>query len=157
MKKDNKGVAIRNGLREGFADGTAKMANRKCYGYRVAKDGTLVIYPLEAENVVWIFTRYARGDSLGKIVTGLGQKGVPSPTGKGTWSRECVKKILSNEKYTGRVLLQKTYSVGNVQKVNDGVLNQYLYEDNHPGIIEDELFRTVQEQMQKKSKKKKMA
>lgn len=52
-----------------------------------------------------IFERYLASDSLGEIADGLEKHGIPSPTGKPRWYREAIGKLLSNEKYTGQVLL----------------------------------------------------
>lgn len=111
------------------------MARRKCYGYEVDPDGELVVNPGEAQVVCWIFEQYLSGKSLGKITAGLEQQGITSPTGKPKWDREAIDKPLSNEKYTGRVLLQKTVSTGAVQIENDGLMDQYLYTDAHEAII----------------------
>ena len=140
-----KSESIRAGLRRGFQDGTSKMAQRKCYGYNIGANGELVINPDEAAVVRWIFDRYLNGDSLGKIATGLEEQGIPSPTGKPKWNREALNKLLSNEKYTGRVLLQKTISTGGAQIKNDGFMERYLYSDSHEAIISDETFRDVQQ------------
>ena len=121
------------------------MAQRKCYGYNIGADGELVINPNEAAVVRWIFDRYLNGDSLGKIATGLEEQGILSPTGKPKWNREALNKLLSNEKYTGRVLLQKTVSAGGAQIKNDGFMERYLYSDSHEAIISDETFRDVQQ------------
>ncbi|WP_300586167.1 recombinase family protein, partial [uncultured Oscillibacter sp.] len=91
-----------------------------------------------------IFERYLAGDSLGKIAAGLERQGIPSPTGKPRWNREAIDKLLSNEKYTGRVLLQKTISTGAVQIENNGLMARYLYTDAHEAIISDEMFMAVQ-------------
>ena len=107
-----KSKSIRDSLRKGFRDGTSKMAQRRCYGYDIGSGGELVINPDEAATVCWIFQRYLSGDSLGKIAAGLEEQEISSPTGKPKWNREALHKLLSNEKYTGRVLLQKTISVG---------------------------------------------
>ena len=115
-----------------------------CYGYDVTPNGELVISPDEAAVVVWIFERYSAGDSLGKIAVSLEQQGILSPTGKPKWNREAINKVLSNEKYTGRVLLQKTISTGTSQIKNDGIMERYLYTDTHNAIISDELFWAVQ-------------
>ena len=147
-----KSEAIKNGLRKGFQDGNSKMAKRKCYGYTVNSDGELEINPVEAKVVVWIFERYLAGDSLGKIAAGLEQQGITSPTGKPKWNREAIDKLLSNEKYTGRVLLQKTISTGAVQIENNGLMERYLYTDSHEAVISDELFMAVQKEKQKRSK-----
>ena len=61
--------------------------------------------------------------------------------------------ILGNEKYTGRVLLQKTISTGAVQIENDGLMDRYLYTENHEAIISDELFMAVQHEKINRSKK----
>ena len=145
-----KSESIRAGLRKGFQDGTSKMAQRRCYGYDTGPDGELVINPDEAIVVRWIFERYLNGDSLGKIAAGLEERGIHSPTGKPKWNREALNKLLSNEKYTGRVLLQKTINAGGSQVKNDGFMERYLYSDSHKAIVSDEIFRDVQ---QKKSQR----
>ncbi len=152
MNRIEKGVSIKTGLRKGFQDGSSKMARRRCYGYSTTPDGNLTVNPVETEIVRWIFQRYLEGDSLGKIVAGLEQRHVPSPTGKPKWNREAIDKLLSNEKYTGRVLLQKTISTGVSQINNDGLMNRYLYVGNHEAIISDELFQAVQQAKQERSK-----
>ena len=140
-----KSESIRVGLRKGFQDGTSKMAQRKCYGYDVGADSELVINPYEAAVIRWIFDQYLSGSSLGTIAVGLEKKGILSPTGKAKWNREALNKLLSNEKYTGRVLLQKTVSVGGSQIENNGLMDRYLYTDSHKAIISDEMFQKVQQ------------
>ena len=144
--------AIKNGLRKGFQDSSSKMAKRKCYGYTINSDGELEINPDEAKVVNWIFERYLAGDSLGKIAAGLEKQGILSPTGKPRWNREAIDKLLSNEKYTGRVMLQKTISTGAVQIENDGLMGRYLYTGTHEAIISDEMFMAVQYEKLSRSK-----
>ncbi len=122
------------------------MAQRRCYGYDTGPDGKLVINPDEATVVRWIFDRYLSGNSLGKIATGLEEQGIPSPTGKPKWNREAINKLISNEKYTGRVLLQKSISVGGSKIKNNGFMERYLYSDSHEAIISDETFRAAQQE-----------
>ena len=152
MNAIQKSEAIKNGLRKGFQDGSSKMAKRKCYGYDINPDGELTVNPDEAKVVCWIFERYLVGDSLGKIVAGLEKQGIPSPTGRSKWNREAIDKLLSNEKYTGQVLLQKTVSTGAVQIVNNGLMDRYLYTDTHEAIIPDEMFMAVQQEKFSRSK-----
>lgn len=135
MNTIQKSEAIKNGLRKGFQDGSSKMARRKCYGYALSPNGELEINPDEAHVVSWIFEWYLAGDSLGKIAIGLEKQGIPSPTGKPRWSREAIDKLLSNEKYTGRVLLQKTVSTGAVQIKNNGLVDRYLYTETHEALF----------------------
>ena len=140
-----KSESIRAGLRKGFLDGTSKMAQRRCYGYDTDADGELIINPDEAAVVRWIFDRYLSGSSLGKIATGLEAQGLPSPTGKPKWSREAINKLIANEKYTVRVLLQKTVSAGGTKVKNDGFMDRYLYSGSHEAIISDDTFREAQQ------------
>lgn len=145
MNAIQKSEAIKDGLRRGFQNGSSKMANLKCYGYKVTSEGQLVIDPEEAKMVNWIFERYLAGNSLGKISTGLEQQGILSPTGRPKWNREAINKLLSNGKYIGRVLLQETVSTGAVQIENDGSMERYLYIGSHEAIISDEMFMAVQQ------------
>lgn len=146
MNAFEKSESIKASLRQGFQDGSSKMAKRKCYGYTVGSDGQLVINSDEAQIVRWIFERYLVGDSLGKIASALEQQGIPSPTGRTKWNREAIDKLLSNEKYTGQVLLQKTISTGISQIENDGLMDRYLYTGAHEAIISDEMFMAVQQE-----------
>ena len=147
-----KSEAIKSGLRKGFQDGSSKMAKRKCYGYDINPDGELTVNPDEAKVVCWIFEQYLAGNSLGKIVAGLEKQCIPSPTGRPKWNQEAIDKLLSNEKYTGRVLLQKTVSTGAVQIENDGFIDRYLYTGSHEAIIPDEIFMAVQQEKSSRSK-----
>ena len=153
MNVIQKSEAIKAGLRNGFQDGSSKMARRKCYGYKVGPNGELAVNPDEAQVVCWIFERYLAGDSLGKIAAGLERQGIPSPTGRPRWNREAIDKLLSNEKYTGRVMLQKTISTGAAQIENDDLMDRYLYTDTHEAIISDEMFMAVQQEKLSRSKK----
>ena len=123
MNAFEKSESIKTSLRQGLRDGSSKMAKRKCYGYEVGSNGELTVNPNEAKIVCWIFARYIAGDSLGKIAAGLEKQGIPSPTGGPKWNREAIDKLLSNEKYTGQVLLQKTVSTGAVQIENNGLMD----------------------------------
>lgn len=71
---------------------------------------------------------------------------------KPRWNREAINKLLSNEKYTGRVLLQKTVSSGAVQIENDGRMERYLHTGTHEAIISDEMFMAVQKEKLRRSK-----
>ena len=152
MNVVQKSDAIKASLRKSFQDGSSKMARRKCYGYEVAPDGELAVNPEEAQVVYWIFEQYLAGNSLGKIAAGLERQGILSPTRKPRWNREAIDKLLSNEKYTGRVLLQKTISTGAVQIENTGLMERYLYTGSHEAIISDEMFLAVQQAKLDRSK-----
>ena len=66
-----------------------------------------------------------------------------SETGKVEWSTSTIDRILSNEKYVGTVLSQKSYVVNcltHKQVKNNGELPMYLMENNHEAIISKEVF-----------------
>ncbi|MBF0746347.1 recombinase zinc beta ribbon domain-containing protein [Gemella sp. 19428wG2_WT2a] len=69
-----------------------------------------------------------------------------------------MKQILTNEKYMGDALLQKTYTVDFLNKKrikNDGAVPQYYVENSHEAIIPKDIFLQVQEQLKKRSSKNK--
>lgn len=75
------------------------------------------------------------------------------------WYYGTVKSILSNEKYKGDALINKTYVIDCISKKvkrNDGERAQYYVENNHPAIISPEKFNRVQEEMARRSSKKKV-
>lgn len=148
-----KSRSIKWGLENSFISGDSKIAQRKCFGY-TNDNGNLVVNSEQACIVKEIYKMYLEGLSLSSIVKELYQKGVKSPTGNDRWTVSAIDKILSNEKYVGNVLLQKTY-VSDVLKhakiKNDGEKAKYLYENNHEGIIDKETFDLVQIEKAKRS------
>lgn len=144
---ERKSGDIKWGIHAGFQAGTSKFADKSCYGYKKGCDGLLEIVPEQAEVVRNIFNWYLQGDSFHRITSKLYELQIPSPTGKEKWTAAAISKLLSNEKYTGDVILQKTYIQdfwNHTQAGNDWVLPKYLYESNNPAIISKEIFVQVQ-------------
>ena len=59
--------------------------------------------------------------------------------GKTVWQPTVIDKMISNEKYIGAALMQKTYTTDFLTKQrvrNNGTLPKYFVEDNHPAIIQ---------------------
>lgn len=85
--------------------------------------------------------------SFGSISKWLHEHNVKSPTGKEHWSRETINKLLKNEKYTGDVLLQKTFVedvFAKKQRINKGERSRFLIEAHHPAVISCKMFKAVQ-------------
>lgn len=145
-ESENMSQNIRWGVRQGFRMGTSGYADFVCYGYKRGDDGRLAIDEPDVEIVRRIFQMRAEGKSLGAISDWLYENKIPSPTGKERWSRETIRKLLKNEKYTGDVLLQKTF-VKNMltgkQFKNQGELEQYLIQQHHLAIVSRELYECV--------------
>ena len=130
---------------------------KKMLGYRKGADGQPEIVPEEAEIVRRIYHRYLDGCTLGQIKRELEEDGVPTAQGVERWSPSIIHNILTNEKYIGDALSQKSYSCGFpfVQKRNHGERLQYYTENSHPAIIDRDTFERVQALLQKKAQKEK--
>ena len=87
------------------------------------------------------------GKTPSGIAAALTKRGIPTPAGKAKWQASTVKSILSNEKYRGDALLQKTFTVDFLTKkakVNEGETPQYYVENSHPAIVSAEVFELTQ-------------
>lgn len=148
----SKSEQIRAGLQKSFQSGTSSKASTVCYGYKVTQSGVLVINSAEAKVVTFIFHQFISGNSLGKISDALACMGISSPSGKATWSRETISKLLNNEKYVGDVALGKTIVIDGIQVKSHDTSKRVLMRAHHPAIITHELFHAVQQQKQKRSR-----
>ena len=150
---------IRIGKRHGFANGNVPFNYKNFLGYRKGTDGKPEIIPEQAETVKRIFGEYLAGRSLAEIAKGLTEDRIPTAGGKEKWSASRVRSILTNEKYKGDALLQKTYiadCISKKAKKNHGELPMYYVENSHPAIIERPVFDRVQEEMSRRCSKRKV-
>ena len=120
------------------------------YGYRLA-DQKLEVVPDEAEVIKRIFSLYLSGTGINAIAGIMNREAV---AGKSHWSATMVKYILTNEKYIGDSMMQKTYTpqtfpLRNI--VNKGELDKYYVENTHAPIISKEDFKAVQDMFKKKA------
>ena len=139
-------------IRKSFEAGKITAAFPKLFGYRVVK-GKITIDEETAPIVREIFSQFASGASLAEIAHWLTDNGVPCIV-KGAWSSKKVKLILSNEKYSGNALLQKTFRNNHLEKrkiVNRGHLPQFFVEDTHPAIVDMVTYQIVKERLQEAS------
>lgn len=122
------------------------------YGYRLV-DKTLAVYEPEAAIVRNIFTLYLRGFSTNEIARELNSLNIPTKAGKETWRPSRVAYILKNERYIGDSFYQKTYRETTVpfnQHTNRGQEDRFYAKGTHPGIIEKDVFDTVQTLIEKR-------
>ena len=132
---------------------------KKMLGYRKGADGEPEIVPEEADIVRRIYQRYLCGCTLGQIKKELEQENIPAAQKVGQWSHAVIHNILTNEKYIGDALLQKTYITDCITKKvkkNQGERPMYYVENNHPAIISRETFDRVQAEMTRRSSKRKV-
>lgn len=119
-------------------------------GYTKDAEGHLIIDPDQAEVVKRIYREYLEGATLDGIAKGLEEDGILTGAGNKKWYTSTLRKILTNEKYIGDALLQKTCTIDVLNKTrvkNNGIAAQYYVEDDHEAIIPKELYMRVQEEM----------
>lgn len=142
------------GQRKRFADGKVSMAYKHFLGYRKGSDGRPEIDPEEAETVRNIYRWFMEGQTYCAIASRLTSSGVLTPGGKQKWQPNTVKSILTNEKYMGAALLQKSFTVDFLQKKmkpNEGEVPQYYVAESHPAIIDPVEWRKVQAEITRRA------
>ncbi len=148
QESENLSEHVRAGLQHKMANGVL-IGFSGCYGYRYNReDRSLSIVEEEAEVVRYIYQRYLDGYGTTTIVNELNDRNIPTKHKKGKWIEATVRGILANEKYTGDILLGKTYTTDPIAKKrtrNNGESDKYLLHEYHPAIIPKEQFDKVQE------------
>lgn len=138
-----------------FQNGRVIVNHKRFLGYDKDENGELIINEEEAKVVRRIFNEYLSGLSFQKIAQGLERDKVKTGAGKTKWWDSSVERILGNEKYYGNVILQKTYTVDfltHKRVKNDGIVPQYLIENNHEPIISKEVFDLVQAERERRAR-----
>jgi hypothetical protein len=147
------------GIRKSMESGKVAIQYSKLLGYRKGENGQPEIVPEEAETVREIYQLYLDGNSLVQIKRKLEDAGTLAAQGNSTWSAAAIRSILTNEKYIGDALLQKTYITDCISKTvrkNNGERPMYYVENHHEGIIPKAVFQRVQEEMARRTSKRKV-
>jgi len=137
-----------------MADGKVSVPFGSFLGYDRGKDGNLVVNEEQAKVVRLIYKLFLDGLTAYAIASELTKREIKTPTGKNKWNMSTVQSILTNEKYKGDALLQKTYTTDFLtkkSKVNEGEIPQYYVEGNHEAIIEPKIFDYAQMEMERHS------
>lgn len=141
------------GIRRRFEQGKVTVNHTKFMGYDKDEEGNLVINEKQGKIVRKIYKDYLDGKGPNRIARELEEEGVPNWNGKAKWYESSIRKMLSNEKYKGDALLQKTYTVDFLTKKrveNNGEVPQYYVEESHPPIIDKEMWEAVQLEMERR-------
>lgn len=158
-ESENISANVRWGKAQSAKEGNVTFQYKGFLGYKKGEDGKPEIVPEEAEIIRFIYERFLAGDSLGGIINRLSKKGIPSPRGKEKWTFSTIQSILSNEKYKGDAIINKTYIADCLTKkvkINNGERPKYYVENNHPAIIDSATFGRVQEELARRSGKRKV-
>lgn len=145
---------VKMGYQYRYQQGKVSVNHKRFMGYTKDKDGNLVVDPNQAVVVKRIFREYLEGKGLETIGKGLEKDGILTGAGGKKWRAGTIDKMLSNEKYMGDALLQKTYTIDFLNKkrvINDGIVPQYYVENSHEAIIPRDVFMRVQEERARRS------
>ena len=145
---------VRWGKRQAMKEGKTSVNFKKLYGYFLDSEGNPRVDSDQAEVIRGIYNRYLQGASLRMIRQELEAEGIPNPAGSEKWGIDQIRSILSNEKYCGDVLMQKTFIQDCISKKvvkNTGQLPMYLIQNNHPAIVSREVYQAVQAEKARRS------
>lgn len=158
-ESENISANVKWGKLQSAKEGKVAFTYKNFLGYRKGADGKPQIDEEQAETVKIIYDRFLAGDSLKQIAEKLQNEKRLSPSGRNEWSTATIRSILSNEKYKGDAIINKTFTVDCLTKEirkNNGERPKYYVENNHPAIIDDEMFGRVQEELARRIGKKKV-
>lgn len=158
-ESENISANVRWGIRQRMQSGTFKF-RYNLLGYRKGEDGEPEIVEEEAKYIRAIFNMYLDGKSLDQIKSYLEGEGVLTKTGKNVWNKCIIQAILTNERYCGDLLMQKTFTENCITKKvkkNRGEMPKYLIRDNHPAIITHATFKMAQMEMARRGSVRKKA
>ena len=135
-----------------FLNGTYKISSPP-YGF--SWDGQqMVIVPEEAEIVKWIFAQVLSGKGTQAIADELNNRGIPSKKG-GKWTSTTICGLITNEKYVGDALFQKTYTDSQFNRHhNHGEENMYIMSEHHQPIVSREKFESAKKLLEQHSREK---
>lgn len=162
---------IRTVFRRKMLDGQY-LGSFACYGYK--KDPLdrhkLVIDEPAAENVRLIYELYMNGFGTQKIARHLSERGILTPTQykqksdpnfknpnanhDGFWSVSTLRRILTNEAYIGTLVQgrEKKVSYKSRKVVVTPKSNWIMVKNNHPAIIDEQVFLHVQKLVSERRK-----
>lgn len=158
MTNENYSNTLSNNIRwskeRNMRKGKVSFCYKNFLGYEKGDDGEPKIVEEEAKIIRLIYNLFLEGKPYSYIAKYLSEQGIPSPGGKASWQGGTVKSILTNEKYAGDALLQKTFKESFLDRcshVNNGEKPQVLVENNHPAIIDKATFAKVQKLIKSRS------
>lgn len=127
-----------------FNEGIPAVQIGRCFGYRIDSEGNPAISESEAFLVRKIFKLAQEGIAPTRIATHLNETGHRTKFGK-RWEASGIFRMLRNEIYKGDVMMQKTYlDADRVRHKNTGQKDRYYIADNHPAIVDADVWNEVQ-------------
>jgi len=131
-------------IRNRFAAGDPPKV--RAYGYHIIRK-QWVVNEAQAKIVRFIFAKHNQRVGTWTIADMLNQMGVKPPFAE-KWCGDSIRYLLKNERYTGDLVLQKSYVASYITKrqvLNRGELDSYFVENACPAIISRETFELAQQ------------
>ena len=94
----------------------SRLFGRICYGFGRDEDGYVYIKENEADVVRMIYDMAINGHSLQAIQTELYNRGIKSPSGKDTWTRDVIDKTINNSKYLDYIIPIEKFIEASIEK-----------------------------------------
>lgn len=144
-------------VRKKFEEGTPVFMYKRFLGYKKGADGEPEIVPSEAAIVERIFNLYLAGETVDKISKMMQAENYDIPDKTISFSKGMIMNMLSNERYCGDAILQKSVTIDCIEKKrkkNTGEAPMYYVQNNHPAIIDRVTFNKVQEELARRKLKR---
>lgn len=140
-------------FRKKFEDGNSVFMYKKLLGYKKGEDGMPEIVPEEAALVKRVYNMYLAGETPRRISAAMKAEKIEIPGKSLSFSESMISGILTNEKYCGDSVLQKTVTIDCISKTrrkNTGEAPMYYVQNSHPSIISREVFHKTQEELMRR-------
>lgn len=140
-------------FRKKFEDGNSVFMYKKLLGYKKGEDGMPEIVPEEAALVKRVYNMYLAGETPRRISAAMKAEKIEIPGKSLSFSESMISGILTNEKYCGDSVLQKTVTIDCISKTrrkNTGEAPMYYVQNSHPAIISREVFHKTQEELMRR-------
>ena len=145
------------GIKESMRKGHAYVPYKAFLGYDKGENGEMIINEEEAKLVKYIYALAITNFSPFHITKILEERKIKTKTNSYTWHSSTILSILTNEKYKGDALRQKTYTSDYLTKKkikNKGEVEQFYIEDHHKPIIDKDIFNRLNEDIKRKKENK---
>lgn len=151
------------GVRKRFQDGKIQLSYKQFLGFEKGEDGRPKIIEEEATIVKLIYQLFLEGETTHSIASYLNEHQIPMPSKKKDkegnyiyhWQISTVLSILTNEKYKGEAILQKSTTIDfltHKSVKNDGRnAPMYHVKNSHEAIIPIEEWEMVQIELARRS------
>ena len=149
---------VKWGLQRKMEKGNFSLPYSRFLGYKKGNNDRPTIKKREASIVREIYTLFLGGVNINSICSYLMRLKRKSPSKSYAWHGSTVLSILTNEKYAGIALLQKTYVKDYLdhRSINNrGERRMFLITNSHEPIVPPEVFLEVQVELIKRGYKPK--